>query len=95
MHFIDRIIINQMGFKNTTNDHCIYRKVIDGEVIYLLRMVDDCLLLCKNEKTARNIFNIIGEKMRFDTEKEKEIIPFQFLGVFNDYNCVDIRRTFH
>ena len=49
MHFIDNIIINQIGFKTTTHDQCIYQKVIDEEVIYLLRMVDDCIISCKNE----------------------------------------------
>ena len=95
MHFIDNIIIDQMGFKNTTNDRCIYWKVIDDEVIYLLRMVDDCIISCKSEQMARNIFNIIGEKMRFPSEKEKGIIHFEFLGVVNDYNGVDIKQTSH
>ena len=54
-------------------------------------MMDDFPLSCKNEKTTRNIFKIIGEKIRFDTKKEKGIIPFDFLGVVNDYNDVDIR----
>ena len=95
MHFIDNIIINQTGFKTTTHYCCIYRKFIDGEVVYLLRMVDDCLLLCKNEKTAKNILIIIGEKRSFDTEKEKGIIPFEFLGIVDDYYGVDIRQTSH
>ena len=95
MHFIGYIIINKIGFETTTYDCCIYRKVIDGEMITFLRMVDDCLLSCKNEKTARNIFNIIGKKMRFDTEKVKGIIPFQVLEVINDYSGFDIGKTFH
>ena len=71
MHFIDNILIKEMGFKTTTHDRCIYRTVRDGEVIYLLRMVDDCLLMCKDEKTAKDVFNIIGTKMSFATEKKK------------------------
>ena len=50
MHFIDNILIKEMGFKTTTHDRCIYRTVRDGQVIYLLRMVDDCLCMCKDEK---------------------------------------------
>ena len=84
-----------MDFKTTTHDRCIYRKVIDGEVIYLLQMVDDCIISCTNEKTARNIFNIIGEKMQFQREKEKGIIPFEFLGIVNDHNGVDIKQNSH
>ena len=44
---------------------------------------------------CKNIFNIIGEKMRFPSEKEKSIIPFEFLGIVNDYNGVDIKQTSH
>ena len=84
-----------MGFKNTTHDCCIYRTARDGEVIYLLRMVDAMILSCKNEKTAKDLFNIIGEKMSFPSEKEKGIIPFEYLGVVNDYNGVGIKQTSH
>ena len=54
MHFIDNIIINQMSFNTTPHNRCIHIKAIDGEVIYLLKMEDDCLLSSKNEQTARN-----------------------------------------
>ena len=67
----------------------------DGEVIYLLRMVDDCCILTKNEKTTRYIFNIIGTKMSFHSEKEEDIIPFEYLGVVKYYNGVDIKQTSH
>ena len=33
--------------------------------------------------------------MRFNTEKEKGIIPFEYLGVVDDYNGVEIRQTEH
>ena len=95
MHFIDNILIKEMGFKTTTHDRCIYWTVRDGEVIYLLRMVDDCCVLAKNEKTAKDIFNIIGTKMSFATEKKKDIVPFEFLDVVKDYNGVDIKQTSH
>ena len=62
MYFIDNILIKQIGFKTTTLDRCIYRIVRDGEVIYLLRIFDDMIAACVNEKTTKDIFNIIGEK---------------------------------
>ena len=77
------------------HDCCIYKKVIDGSVIYLLRQINDCALMCCDQKTAENIFNIIGTKMRFKDEEEKGIIPFQFLGIICDYNVVDIEQTSH
>ena len=56
-------------------------------------MIDDCLCMCEDEKTAKDIFNIIGTKMSFPTEKQKGIVPFEFLGVVKDYNGVDIKQT--
>ena len=41
IHFIDNILINEISFKTTTHDCCICRTVWDGEVIYLLCMVDN------------------------------------------------------
>ena len=95
MHFIDNILIKEMGFETITHDCCIYRTMRDGEVIYLLRMVDDCCVLSKDEKTAKDIFNIIGTKMSFASEKKKGIVPFKVLGVVKDYNGVDIKQTSH
>ena len=91
MHFINNILIKEIGFKTETHDRSIYCTVQDGEVIYLLRMVDNCCLSCKSEKTAREIFNIIGTKMSFATEEEKSIVPFEFLGVVKYFNGVNIR----
>ena len=84
-----------MGFKTTTHDWCIYRIVKDGEVIYLLRMVDNMVTACVNEKTAKDIYNIIGEKMSFPSEKEEGIVPFEYLGIVKDYNGVGIQQTSH
>ena len=94
MHFIDNILINQIGYKTTTHNCCIYRTIRDGEVTYLLIMVDNCLLSCKNERTTKDLFNIIGEKMSLSSEKEV-IVPFEYLGVVKDYNGVDIKQTSH
>ena len=84
MYFIDNILIKDMGFKTTTHDCCIYRMVRDGEVIYLLRILDDCCVLVKNEKTTKDIFNIIGTKISIASERKKGIVPFEFLRVVKD-----------
>ena len=63
MNFIDNILIKVMRFKTTTHDRCIYRKVIDDEIVYILRQIDDCLAQAKQEETTKNIFNIIDTKM--------------------------------
>ena len=93
MDFIDNILIKQIGLKTSTHDRCIYMKVIDYEVVYILRQIDDCLCQLKWEETAKNIFNIIGNKMSYPSEEKKDIVLFEFLGVLKDYNCVDIKQT--
>ena len=82
-----------MGFQTTTHDRCVYRQVADGSVQLLLRQVDDFLLACDSEKTAKAIFDTIGKKIQFPTEKERNIIPFEYLGVVKDYNGVDLIQT--
>jgi hypothetical protein len=67
MRMIDRIPIEEVGFTTTTHDRCIYTKQIDGKTI-ILWQVDDFMLGCTDESIARNIYNIIGTKIRFKTE---------------------------
>ena len=54
-------------------------------------MVDNYCLSWKSGKTSKEIFNIIGTKMSFASERKKGIVPFEFLGVVKDYNGVDIK----
>ena len=94
MRFIDNIIVNEMGFRSTTHDRCVYLKIMEnGEPVYMLRQVDDFLIACKNEKIAKDIVNTIGVKMQFDSERDQNIVPMEFLSVVNDYNGVEIKQT--
>ena len=56
MYFIDNIIIDQMSFEATTHDHCIYKKVIDESLVYLLSQINKCAIGYCDQK---------GTKMRF------------------------------
>ena len=47
----------------------------------------------RSEKAARDLFNDIGIKIQFPSEKEDGKIPFEFLGVVTAYNGVDIIQT--
>lgn len=93
--FIDNIIIKTIGFKTTTHDCCIYCKIIAGEVIYLLRHIDNCCCDVCNQKRTENLFIILGTKMGFKSKEEKGIIPFEFLGVFRDFNGFNIKQMSH
>ena len=59
----------------------------------MMRQVDDFMIACTDENMAKNITNIIGTKIRFETEKDRSEIPIEFLGMVDDYNGVDINQT--
>ena len=46
-----------------------------------------------SEKAARDLLNNIGVKIQFPSEKEANIVLFEFLGVIKDYNRIDIKQT--
>ena len=58
-------------------------------------MDDFCLGTIGGEQIAKDLFNRIGLEMRFDSERESGIVPFEYLGIINDYNGVEIRQTEH
>jgi hypothetical protein len=89
MIIIDRILIEDIGVSTTTHDRCIYTKQIDGKTILMLGQVDNLMIGCTNERIARNIYHIIGTKIRFKTEEEEDSVPFEWLGIVKDYNGVD------
>ena len=82
MDFIDIIIIDQMGFESTTHDCCIYKKVIDRILVYILRQIDECARAFCNQKTAKHIFYIIGTKIRFKMKKRKVLSHLNSLVSF-------------
>ena len=90
MKMINEILINQLGFRTTTHDRCIYIREKDGQVQLILRQIDDFCAAMTSEKASRNLFNDIGIKIQFPKEKEDGTIPFEFLGIVTDYNGVDI-----
>ena len=59
------------------------------------RLMHDYITQTKRKEMAKNIFNIIGTKMRFASEEKKGIIPFEYLGIVKDYNGVDIKQISH
>ena len=48
------------NFKHTTHDHTIYQTTFKGNKVLLLQMVDNLLLQCEHEETARDIYTLIG-----------------------------------
>ena len=50
-------------------------------------MVDNLLIRCEYEETAKEIFYLIGIALQLKNEDEP---PFQYLGPCVDFNGVDI-----
>ena len=86
MKSIDPILIKDLGFETTTTDRCIYIKKIKGRTLLLLRQVDDFCYVCTDEQDAKNVYNLIGTKIQFKSEREKGDIPFECFGLVQDYN---------
>ena len=75
------------NFKHTTHDHTIYQTTFKGNKVLLLRMVDDLLIQCEHEETAREIYTLIGLALQLENEDES---PFAYLGPCVNFNGGDI-----
>ena len=56
--FIDAILVDEMGFTQTTHEKCIYHANINGNKILILRQVDDISIASPNKETADKILQI-------------------------------------
>ena len=52
--------------------------------------VDDFALASPDENIAKEIYKIIGDRIKFPSEKSP---PFEYLGLMNDYNGVKVEQT--
>ena len=82
--FIDGILIDKMGFWNTTHEKCLYVKRINGEDVYLLRQVDDVAIASKTKQTAETVISQIGLYMKS---------PIKHEGLTELFNGVDVQQT--
>ena len=56
----------------------------------MLRQVDDFALACKDESTAKIIYESIGTQLKLPNETD---IPFSYLSLINDFNGIDIEQS--
>ena len=57
---------------------------------FVLHQVDDFALACKNESTAKEIYDIIGRRLQLPNEP---VVLFAYLGLVQDFNGIDITHT--
>ena len=72
MQMINKVLLEKLEFKSTTHDRCIYKKHIDGKLVFILRQVDDILIACDNEDLAKDITNKIGRLISFKEELDEK-----------------------
>lgn len=83
------LLSEEFKFTTTTLDCCIYRTVWKGNLVFLLRQVDDFALVCKHEQTAKEIYGLVGLQLQTDNKEEP---PFDYFGLLEDFNGVDVHQ---
>jgi hypothetical protein len=81
---IDHILTKEMGFKATTHETCIYQKRVDGDLILILRQVDDFSIASTNPQHCKNTIKDIEDRMQN---------PLNDLGVIKRFNGIDILQA--
>ena len=79
-----------LDFMHTTHDRTIYQTTFNGNKVLLLSMVDDLLIQCEHEDTAKAIYKLIGLALQLENEDKP---PFAYLGQCVDFNGVDIEQS--
>ena len=78
------------NFKHTTHDCTIYQTTFKGNKVLLLQMIDNMLLQCEHEETAREVYTLIGLALQLKNEDEP---PFAYFGPCVDFNGVNIEQS--
>ena len=81
--FINGILLNKIGFKNSVHEPCLYQLNRFGEKILLLRQVDDFALACDSEETANRIWDLI---------KNKLVADLDWQGLIQRFNGIDVQQ---
>ena len=81
---INDILVNDLKFKPTTHEQCLYSGTFKDQEILFLRQVDDFAIACQDEGTAKEIIESINNKMSVD---------IHYLGLIDRFNGVDVTQT--
>lgn len=90
MILINKILKDELAFSSAVHGRCIYKKIIRGQLVLILRQVDDALMPCKDESMAREITGRIGKLIAFDAEIAEKDYPIEFFGLAGGFNGVGI-----
>ena len=89
-HINNSLMSSTLNFKHTTHDYTIYQTTFKGNKVRVLQMVDDLLIQCEHEETAREVFFLISIALQLKNEDT----PFYvYLGPCVDFNGVNIEES--
>jgi hypothetical protein len=77
-------ILDQLGFKSTTHEKCVYQKTVNNEKVLFLRQVDDFAVACRDPAISKEIIRLVGAQLQ---------VPLNDLGTLTKFNGVDVSQT--
>ena len=83
-NFIDQILIKDLGFETTAKDRWFNIKRVEGNFILPLCQGNDFCYGFNDEQDAKNINAMIETKIKFQSERDKGVISFEYLGLVKD-----------
>ena len=87
---ITDILINKMGFKNTTHERNLYTGTIDGEEVLVCRQVDDFASGAKDKSTAEKFITILRQHVDAEYAGMGLETPE---GTHQRYNGIDVFQS--
>jgi hypothetical protein len=81
---IDKIMTKELGFQATTHETCLYHKMIDGDLVLVLRQVDDFAIASSKPQHCKNTIQEIESRMQN---------PLNDLGTIKRFNGIDILQA--
>jgi hypothetical protein len=77
-------ILRDLGFVSTTHEPCLYRGVVNGHQILVLRQVDDFAVGAPDEDTYRKFCDAIDSRLHETLKRQ---------GIITHYNGLDVAQT--
>jgi hypothetical protein len=89
-NMITDILINQMGFKSTTQEPNLYRGKIDGDDLLVCRQVDDFAVAGRDDAHAKMFIEAIRTHVATEYQGMGTETP---AGISHRYNGLDVHQT--
>jgi hypothetical protein len=89
--YINKILIEELGFRNTTHERNLYRGTVDGHDVIICRQVDDFAIASLDPATAEKMIKLINERVTTESKGMGTIVPRQ--GHHLAYNGIDLYQT--